>query len=118
MGGDKVGGDGCEVGFIRNSFYLHQGFTGKSQPVNVMNEKSERETVRLIAIPSLSREVVIKFLIVLGMAGMGIGLMIAGFMAWIVGENLLLFTGFFTGAIFISGGALGFLNCLDGREVE
>lgn len=66
----------------------------------------------------LSWEVVLKYLLVFGMAAAGVGLMIAGIMAWTIGENDLLFTGFFTGAIFISAGGLGFLNCLDGKELK
>ncbi len=40
-------------------------------------------------------------------------MMLGGLFAWIIGEDILLFTGIIAGAIFICAGALGFLRCLD-----
>lgn len=78
-----------------------------------METKTTEEKIWQLRLPRWKRESIIKFITVLGMAGTGIGMMLGGLFAWIIGEDILLFTGIIAGAIFICAGALGFLRCLD-----
>ena len=57
---------------------------------------------------------IIKWALVFGLAATGTVMMAGGLLAWLVGEKVLLLTGFLAGAILISAGALGLLKCLDG----
>ena len=56
---------------------------------------------------------VMQYLTVVAMTGLGIGLMLGGCLAWIVGEELLLVTAFVSGAVFVGAGGIGFMKCLD-----
>lgn len=79
-----------------------------------MEKTTTEENVRLIKFPRWKRESVMKFVIALGMAGAGAGMVAAGLLAWVVGEEILLLTGVLAGSVFIAAGGLGFLKCLDG----
>ncbi len=80
------------------------------------NKTFEEKAPRVFKLPNWKRTSVVRFLIVLGMAATGAGMMAAGLLAWVVGEKYLLLAGVGAGAVFIAAGGLGFIRCLDVAE--
>ncbi|MDF1712988.1 MAG: hypothetical protein P1U90_12170 [Akkermansiaceae bacterium] len=77
------------------------------------NKTFEEKRARVFKLPKWKRTSVVRFLIVLTMSVTGVGMMAAGLLAWVIGENYLLLTGVTAGAVFISAGGLGFMRCLE-----
>jgi hypothetical protein len=77
------------------------------------NQTFEEKGPRIFKLPNWKRTSVVRFLIVLGMAAVGAGMMAAGLLAWVVGEEYLLLAGVTPGAVFIAAGGLGFIRCLE-----
>lgn len=80
----------------------------------VMETKSTAEDVRYFRFPQWKRATIMKFLIVVGLAGTGVAMIAAGLLAWVVGEKALLVAGMTSGSILIAAGGLGLLRWLDG----
>jgi len=80
-----------------------------------MKNNERNEKVLRFQLPHWKWQKVLKYLVVLGMAGVGVAMMMGGFLAWVIGEQVLLVTGVVTGAVFVSAGGLGMLRCLDGE---
>lgn len=82
------------------------------------NKSFADEKPGLFRLLKMNRSPIVRFLTVLGMAAAGAGLMAAGLLAWIVGEEILFLAGVTAGAVFIAAGGLGFLKCLESRDLE
>lgn len=78
-----------------------------------METETSEKKVRSFKLPNVDKSKAMKYVTVVAMTGAGLGLMLGGCLAWIVGEELLLVTAFLSGAVFVAAGGIGFLKCLD-----
>ncbi|MEN8774751.1 MAG: hypothetical protein ABF379_12745 [Akkermansiaceae bacterium] len=91
---------------------------GAEPAFDMENKSFEDEKPGLLKLLKTNRSSIVRFLVVLGMATVGAGMMAAGLLAWIVGEEILLLTGVTAGAVFIAASGLGFIKCLEARDLE
>ena len=78
-----------------------------------MNEKEIDSSRTAFTWPRWNKKSVCQYLLVFAMAGVGVAMMMAGLMAWVVGEQVLLMAGVTGGSVFVAAGGMGLLRCLD-----
>ncbi len=80
-----------------------------------MNDEAKQRSSAngLVRWIDVNRVMILRWLVVFGLAVGGMGLFGAGALALVVGEDELLWAGATAGSILIGAGGLGFLRCLD-----